>query len=90
MGTLRAIIDDNGRVLGAQFDPAREDDDKDETPSAELIPMAGQHVIHVDVPDEIARLSAPDLSRFFSHLEVSWPATVRVPRLEVRQAHDQE
>jgi hypothetical protein len=39
----------------------------------------------MDVPDELEQLSDPDLSRFFSQVEVSWPATVNVPQIEVVQ-----
>ena len=88
MATVRAIVDESGRVVGAQFGVERADDDDKDTPSAELLPLPGQQVVKMDVPDEIEQLSDDDLSRFFSQVEVSWPATVRIPRIEVRRSHN--
>jgi hypothetical protein len=83
-----AIVDQNGRVMAAQFGAPRARDDDEQTPSAQLLPSPGQRVVEMDIPDELERLSGPDLFRFFSQVEVSWPATVKLPRIEVVRGHD--
>jgi hypothetical protein len=89
MARVMAIVDENGRVMAAQFGAPRAEDDDEQTPSAQLLPLPGQRVVEMDIPDEVEQLSGPDLSRFFSHVEVSWPATVKLPRIEVvRRSHD--
>jgi hypothetical protein len=89
MAKVMAIVDQDGRVLVAQFGDPRAENDGEATPSAQLLPMSGQRVVQLDVPDEVQRLPGPDLHRFFSQVEVSWPATVNVPRIEViRRPHD--
>jgi hypothetical protein len=89
MATILAIVDENGRVVAAQFGPSRAEVDEEQTPSARLAPLPGQRVVQMDIPDEIEQLSDPDLSRFFSRVQVSWPATANVPRVEVvRRPHD--
>jgi hypothetical protein len=83
--TIRAIVDLEGRIVGAQLaeqTPVLEDQ---EEPSVELLPLDGQRVISVDVPAEVLELPGPDLQRFFSHLEISWPAEVRLPKIEIRR-----
>lgn len=87
MAMVRAIVDESGRVVGAQLGSERADGDDQDTPSAELLPLPGQRVVEMDVPDEVEQLSGVDLARFFSQVEVSWPATVRLPRIEVRRSH---
>jgi hypothetical protein len=84
-----AIVDENGRVVGAQFGKQRVDDDDEETPFEQLLPSRGQRVVEMDVPDEIEQLPASELTRFFSQVEVSWPATIKIPRIDVvRRKHD--
>jgi hypothetical protein len=91
MARVMAIVDQEGRVMAAQFGDPRAEKDADETPSAQLLPMSGQRVMQIDIPDEVERLPGPDLHRFFSQVEVSWPATVNVPRIEVvRRPHNSE
>ena len=81
-------MDQDGRVIAAQFGATRAEQDDEATPSAQLLPMPGQRVVQLEVPDEIERLPGPDMDRFFSQVEVSWPATVNVPRIEViRRPH---
>jgi hypothetical protein len=87
MARVLAIVDEAGRVMGAQFGVARGDE---ATPSAELMPLPGQRVVQMDVPDEVEQLSGVHLTRFFSQVEVSWPATVNVPRIEVVRRHDSD
>jgi hypothetical protein len=89
MGRVTAIVDENGRIMGAQFAAKRVKDDDEETPSEQLLPMPGQRVVEMDVPDEVEQLSASDLARFFSRVEVTWPATIKIPRIDVvRREHD--
>jgi hypothetical protein len=89
MVRVMAIVDENGHVIAAQFGATRAEDDDEETPSAELLPLPGQRVVQMEVPDELEQLSGLDLGRFFSQVEVSWPATVKIPRIEVvRRPHD--
>jgi len=79
-----AIVDENGRIIGAQFGTQGvEANDDEEMPSEQLLPLPGQRVVEMDVPDEIEHLPASDLTRFFSAVEVSWPATIKMPRIEV-------
>jgi hypothetical protein len=89
MARVIAIVNQEGRVMAAQFGAPRAEQDDEETPSAQLLPTPGQRVVQMDVPDEVERLPGPDMDRFFSQVEVSWPATVNVPRIEVvRRPHD--
>jgi hypothetical protein len=88
MVTVMAIVDEAGRILAAQFgaQPAEGDN---ETPLSQLLPAPGQRMVQMDVPDEIEQLPGPELSRFFAHVEVTWAATIDVPRVEiVRRSHE--
>ncbi|WP_147258778.1 hypothetical protein [Pseudonocardia hierapolitana] len=86
---MTAIVDMSGRILAAQIDAERANDANGDMPSAELVQLPGQRTVEMDVPDEIRDLSGPELSRFFYHVEIVWPATVNVPRIEiVGEAHD--
>lgn len=89
MTRIMGIVDQNGRVVAAQLGAERARDDDEEAPEGRLLPLPGQRMIEMDVPDEIGRLSGPDLFHFFSQVEVSWPAAVNLPRIEVvRRSHD--
>lgn len=91
MGRAIAVVDEKGRVMAAQFGaPSREDGDADqETPASELRPLPGHQLVEMEVPDELEQLSGEEMARFFSHVKVSWPADVRVPKVEVvRGGHD--
>lgn len=88
MVKVLAIVDDNGRILAAQFDLGQEKEG-DETPSAALLTLPGQRHVEFDVPDEVEHLSGPDLTHYFSHVQTSWSAEVSTPKIEViRKNHD--
>ena len=82
--TLRAIVDLDGRVVGADLgaEPRDEDD-----PAARLTPRDGKRVVHIDVPREVLELPGPDLEHFFSHVRVTWPAEVEIPEVEVKRPY---
>jgi hypothetical protein len=82
--TLRAIVDLNGRVVGADLGAQPRDEDD---PAARLTPRDGKRVVHIDVPREVLELPGPDLEHFFSHVHVAWPAEVEIPRVEVKRRH---
>jgi hypothetical protein len=89
MTRIMSIVDQNGRVVAAQLGAERAQDDDEEAPAGRLLPLPGQRMVEMDVPDEIGRLPGPDLFHFFSQVEVSWPASVNLPRIEVvRRPHD--
>jgi hypothetical protein len=80
--TLRAIVDLDGRVVAADLGAQPRDEDD---PAARLIPRDGQRVVHIDVLREVLELPGPDLEHFFSHVSVTWPAEVEIPRVEVKR-----
>jgi hypothetical protein len=47
MAKVMAIVDQDGRVLAAQFGDPRAENDGEATPSAQLLPMSGQRVVQL-------------------------------------------
>ena len=86
---LLAIVDFEGRVVAAQFADQTTGSQDEEVPSADLLPLEGQRVISVDVPQEVQKLPGPDLQLFLSHLKITWPADVQVPEIEIVRKSDQ-
>lgn len=82
MAKIQAIVDDLGHILAAQFDGGKAQDDE-VTPSSELLLLPGQRRVEFEAPDEIRDLSGPDLTRYFAHVEVSWPAQVTPQPVEI-------
>jgi hypothetical protein len=88
MVKVTAIVNRRGRIVAAQFGDPDEGRTDDETPTARLLPVGGQAVVEMEVPDELERVSDSGLTQFFSNVEVSWPADVKIPRLEIKRAHE--
>jgi hypothetical protein len=85
------IVDEHGQILAAQVQTPRQDDGGDEPPTTRMQPLSGQRVVEIEVPDELEELTGQDLHRFFARVEISSPATVSVPRIEVvRERHSSD
>src|SRR5215213_1395429 len=80
---ILAIVDLEGHVVAAQLADQANDSQTEEAPSASLMPMKGQRVISIEVPQEVLEFRGFDLHFFFSSLEISWPADVQVPKIEI-------
>jgi hypothetical protein len=88
-----AITDRDGHIVAAQLLAARRlgevaSSEKEQTPSATLVPSDGQRAITIEVPREVLELPGPDFHRFLSHIKVTWPADVRLPEINVIRAHE--
>jgi len=80
------IADLQGRVVGAEL-PGDGKAKVSGEPIAHIAPMKGQHAIVVDVPSEVLKLPGPCLHRFFSELQIRWPADVQLPKVEIMKRH---
>ena len=83
--TTRIVVITNlhGRVLAAELPSDGKVDVSEDEPIARILPMEGQRSIAVDVPREVLNLPGPSLHRFFSELQIRWPADVQVPKVEI-------
>jgi hypothetical protein len=88
---LTVIADADGRIVAAEL-PSRAAgagaaaEGKD-APAARLVPLKGQHVLHVEVPREILDLPGRELHRFFARVQVRWPAEALVPKVKIARKH---
>jgi hypothetical protein len=82
------IVGPDGRVQAAQLADGATGSDSREVPSLGLRCFEGQRAVAIEVPRAVLELPGPDLHRFFSHVEIRWPAEVRVPQIEVVRGHE--
>lgn len=83
---LLALVDSAGRILAAHLEDQLISKEGD-TPSAGFVPLEGQQLISIDVPQEALELPGPDLHRFFSQVRINWPAAIEVPKVGIVRKH---